>query len=246
LGDLFGSAVCWWLEVVTVSYRWPGIVAVASRMLAQGAGVVSVAARTRTLLAWSLWLTTLACCAGGLLAVPLWVRPLTPGLLAIGAGAALAFPLGYATVGLVLGLRRPANPIGWLFGASGLVWALTIPFEPWLNTLLEHHRPLAPAGQVAVVVRETGWAAAIALGLTLPFLLLPNGRLRSRRWRLVVADTVVGVVLLVVGRSLAPGPLTGGPVPIETPSGFRGWPASWPQWSSSPDWCCTGSACQPP
>jgi hypothetical protein len=191
-------------------------------MLAQGAGVVSVAARTRTVLAWSLWLTTLACCAGGLLAVLLWVRPLTPGLLAIGAGAALAFPLGYATVGLVLGLRRPANPIGWLFGASGLVWALTIPFEPWLNALLEHHRPLALAGQVAVVVRETGWAAAIALGLTLPFLLLPNGRLRSRRWRLVVADTVVGVVLLVVGRSLAPGPLTGGPVPIENPFGLPG------------------------
>jgi hypothetical protein len=184
--------------------------------------VTPVAARTRTLLAWSLWLATLACCAGGLLAALLWVRPLTPGLLASGAGAALAFPLGYATVGLVLGLRRPANPIGWLYGASGLVWALTIPFEPWLNTLLDNHRPLALAGQLAVVVRETSWAAAIALGITLPFLLLPDGRLRSRRWRLVVADTVVGVVLLVVGRALAPGPLTGGPVPIDNPFGLPG------------------------
>jgi hypothetical protein len=191
-------------------------------MLARGAGVVGVAAWTRTLVAWSLWLATLACCAGGLVAALLWVRPLTPGLLATGAGAALAFPLGYATVGLVLGLRRPANPIGWLYGASGLVWALTIPFEPWLNTLLDDHRPLALAGQVAVVVRETSWAAAIALGLTLPFLLLPDGRLRSRRWRLVVADTVVGVVLLVVGRALAPGPLTGGPVPVDNPFGLPG------------------------
>jgi hypothetical protein len=58
-----------------------------------------------------------------------------PRLLATGAGAALAFPLGYATVGLVLGLRRPANPIGWLYAASGLVWSLIIPVEPWLNTL---------------------------------------------------------------------------------------------------------------
>jgi hypothetical protein len=183
---------------------------------------VRVVARTKTLLAWSLWLATLACCAGGLLAALLWIRPLTPGLLATGAGAALAFPLGYATVGLVLGLRRPANPIGWLYAASGLVWALIIPFELWLNTLLLSHRPLALAGQVAVVFRETGWAPAIALGITLPFLLLPDGRLRSRRWRLVVATTVAGVALLVIGGSLAPGQLTNGPIPIDKPFGLPG------------------------
>ena len=183
-----------------------------------------VAARTKTLLAWSLWLATFACCAAGLLAALLWVRPLTPGLLATGAGAALAFPLGYATIGLVLvlGLRRPANPIGWLYATSGLVWALIIPFEPWLDSLIVDQRPLALAGQLAVVFRETGWAPAIALGLTLPFLLLPDGRLRSRRWWLVVADTVVGVVLLVLGGSLAPGQLTNGPIPIDKPFGLPG------------------------
>ena len=63
-------------------------------------GVVRVAARTRSLLAWSLWLATLACCAGGLVAALVWVRPLTAGLLAGVAGTALAYPLGYATVGL--------------------------------------------------------------------------------------------------------------------------------------------------
>ena len=184
--------------------------------------VVRVAARTKTLLAWSLWLASLACCVGGLLAALLWVRPLTPGLLATGAGAALAFPLGYATVGLVLTLRRPANPIGWLYAASGLIWALTIPSEPWLDMLIRDRRPLALAGQVAVVFRETSWAPAIALGITLPFLLLPNGRLRSRRWRLVVADAVVGVAMFVVGANLGPGEFTGGPVPIDNPFGLPG------------------------
>jgi hypothetical protein len=181
-----------------------------------------VVASGKRLLAWSLWLATLACCAGGLLAVLLWVRPLTLELLAQGAGAALAFPLGYATVGLVLSLRRPANPIGWLYAAAGLVWALIIPFEPWVNSVILSHRPLALAGQLAVVFRETGWAPAIALGITLPFLLLPDGRLRSRRWRLVVADTVVGVALLVLGGSLAPGELTNGPIPIDKPFGLPG------------------------
>ena len=178
--------------------------------------------RTKTLLAWSLWLASMACCAAGLLAALLWIRPLTPGLLASGAGAALAFPLGYATVGLVLTLRRPANPIGWLYAASSLVWSLSIPFEPWLNSLLIGHRPLALAGQVVALVREVGWAPAIALGVTLPFLLLPDGRLRSPRWRLVVADTVAGVALLVVGRALASGPLTSGPVPVSLSFGLPG------------------------
>jgi hypothetical protein len=170
-----------------------------------------------------LWLATLACCAGGLVAALVWVRPLTAGLLAGVAGVALAYPLGYATVGLVVALRRPANPIGWLFSASGLVWALTISFEPWLNSLLVEHRPLGLAGQVAVVVLEVGWVPAIALGLALPLLLLPDGRLRSRRWRLVVADMVVGGALLVVGVVLAPGQLNDdGPVPVDNPFALSG------------------------
>jgi len=179
-------------------------------------------ARTKALLAWALWLATLGCCTAGLLAALLWIRPLTLDLLAKGAAEALIAPLGYATVGLVLSLRRPANPIGWLYAASGLAWALIIPFEPWVNQLLLGHRPLALAGQVAVVFRETGWAAAIALGITLPFLLLPDGRLRSRRWRLVVAATVAGVAMFMVGGSLAPGQLTNGPIPIDKPFGLPG------------------------
>jgi hypothetical protein len=179
-------------------------------------------ARTKALLAWALWLATLGCCAAGLLAAVLWIRPLTQDLLAKGAAEALIAPLGYATVGLVLSLRRPANPIGWLYAASGLAWALIIPFEPWVNQLMLGHRPLALAGQVAVVFRETGWAAAIALGIILPFLLLPDGRLRSRRWRLVVAATVAGVTMFMVGGSLAPGQLTNGPIPIDKPFGLPG------------------------
>jgi hypothetical protein len=44
-------------------------------------------------------------------------------VLAEGAAFALAFPLGFATVGLLVSLRRPANPIGWLYAAAGLAWS---------------------------------------------------------------------------------------------------------------------------
>jgi hypothetical protein len=183
---------------------------------------VSVRARTKTRLAWSLWLASLACCAGGLLAALLWVRPLTLGLLSAGAAQVLIFPLGYATVGLVLTLRRPANPIGWLYASSGLVWALAIPFLPWVNTLVRDHQPLSLAAQVSVVSRGVIWAPAIALGLTMPFLLLPDGRLRSRRWRVAVAAVVAGVAMFAVGGSLTPGPLIDTPVPIDNPFGLAG------------------------
>ena len=100
--------------------------------------------RGRTLLAWSLWLVTFGCCGAGLAVALALVRPLTVGLLAQGAVRALVYPLGYATVGLVLTLRRPANPIGWLYAAAGLTWSLAIPGDTWVDQLLAEHRPLPP------------------------------------------------------------------------------------------------------
>ena len=51
------------------------------------------------------------------------------------------------------------------------------------------------------------WAPGVAFGLTLPFLLLPGGRLRSRGWRVVVATAVTGAGIVLAAGSLIPGPL---------------------------------------
>jgi hypothetical protein len=160
--------------------------------------------RARTMLAWSLWLATFGCCAAGLVVTLAVVRPLTAAVLAQGAARALVYPLGYATVGLVLSLRRPGNPIGWLYAAAGLMWSLAIPGEPWVAQLVAEHRPLPPAAQAAAVYGEFNWAPATILGVTLPALLVPDGRLRSRRWRPVAAVAVAAGALALVGSSLAP------------------------------------------
>jgi hypothetical protein len=160
--------------------------------------------RSRTVLAWALWLASLACCAGGLGVTLAVTRPLTAAVLAEGAARALVYPLGYATVGLVVTLRRPGNPIGWLFAAAGLAWSLSIPLEPWVTQLVAEHRPLPLAAQVAAVYGEFNWALATVLGVTLPALLVPDGRLRSRRWRPVAASAVAAAALVLVGNSLAP------------------------------------------
>jgi hypothetical protein len=169
-----------------------------------------------------LWLVTFGCCAAGLVVTLVVTRPLTLAVLAEGAAFALVFPLGYASVGLVLSLRRPANPIGWLFAASGLAWSLTIPVDPWVNQLLLDHRPLPLAAQLGALVGEFNWAPAVALGITLPALLVPDGRLRSRRWRPVAAAAVVGPVLGMVGGSLLPGQLEETVRPIANPFGLAG------------------------
>ena len=179
-----------------------------------------LAPRTRTIVAWSLWLATFGCCLGGLVVTLAVTRPLTIGVLANGAGYALVFPLGYATVGLVLSLRRPANPIGWLYAASGLAWSLNIPGQPWLGHLVGGGQPLPPAAQFAAVVGEINWDPAICLGVILPALLVPDGRLRSDRWRLVAAAALAGTGLDMVGVSLAPGPLR--QTPIVNPLGLTG------------------------
>jgi hypothetical protein len=176
--------------------------------------------RTRTMLAGSLWLAAFGCCAAGLLVTLAVTRPLTIGVLADGAAYALAFPLGYATIGLVLALRRPANPIGWLYAASGLLWALVVPMRPWINQLADVGRPLPLAAKLGAAFGEYTWAPAIALGVTLPFLLLPDGRLRSRRWRVVVVASVAGSTMALVGGSLSPTPLT--ETPMHNPIALAG------------------------
>jgi hypothetical protein len=184
--------------------------------------MVKLQPRSRTVLAWSLWLVSFGCCAAGLVVELVGTRPLTAAGLAEGAAFALSFPLGYATVGLVLGLRRPANPIGWLFAASGLLWSLWIPWDVWIGQLFRAGRPLPLAAQLAAVTGEFSWASAIALGITLPALLLPDGRLRSRRWRVVVATAVFGATVAPLAGSLTPGQLQETEIPFDNPFGLGG------------------------
>jgi len=176
--------------------------------------------RTRVVLAWALWLLTFGCCAAGLLVTLAIYRPLTVAVLAEGALYAFSFVLGFATVGLVLAVRRPGNPIGWLYGASGLAWAYTIPFSPWVDQLIREHRPLPLVAQLVAATADLSWAPAIGLGVTLPALLLPNGHLRSRRWRLVAISSVTGLVLVMVAGPLSPGPLE--EMGIDNPFGLAG------------------------
>ncbi|HET6748976.1 MAG TPA: hypothetical protein VFL71_06930 [Actinomycetes bacterium] len=75
----------------------------------------------------------------------------------------------------------------------------------------------------------------ITLAITLP-LLLPDGRLRSRRWRVVAVAAVAGTTMEVVGWCLSPGPMTQTLEPVAKPLALDGWAGtvatvvSWTGW----------------
>jgi hypothetical protein len=178
-------------------------------------------ATNRTWLAWLLFGATFGCLAGGLVVTLLVTRPLTAKVLVDGAFNAAMWLL-FATIGLILMLRRPANPIGWLYAAAGLAWTAYIPWNPWVDKLLRGGRPLPPAAHLAALAGDTLWAVGLTLAVTLPLLLLPDGRLRSRRWRVVAAVAVAGTAMEVVGWALSPDPLSQTLRPVAKPFPLHG------------------------
>src|SRR5258705_2348638 len=75
----------------------------------------------------SIWMLTLATASTSL--IYNHVHALPPKLSggtgnAVAGTVAVAFVVGFATVGALLGWKRPANPIGWLLSATGLSYSV--------------------------------------------------------------------------------------------------------------------------
>ena len=86
-------------------------------------------------------------------------------------------------VGFVLASRRPANKIGWIFLAAGLLMGLGFFSSRYGGYGLLVARPgLMPEARVAQWVVNWIWIVP-AGALALVLLVFPDGRLPSRRWR---------------------------------------------------------------
>jgi hypothetical protein len=117
----------------------------------------------------------------------------------------LAFPI----VGALTASRRPRNPIGWICLSVGLLWMLLIVGGEYAAY------GLAVAGSVPFPVTVYAltyawlWVPAVGLLGTYMFLLFPDGRLPSGRWRSLawLAGVVIALESVVV--FLTPGPLDG-------------------------------------
>jgi hypothetical protein len=126
-------------------------------------------------------------------AVALTLSGLVGQLSVLGSGPIIPIVVIYAGVGVVVARRQPRNPIGWILIIFILVFLLSAVAGSYaaLYYRFGHHGlPLAP---VALVL-QPAWAPALLL-FPVAILLFPDGRLASRRWRLVLQVYVVAGVL---------------------------------------------------
>jgi hypothetical protein len=110
--------------------------------------------------------------------------------------------LVYVGVGLLLALRVPRHPVGWLLLGVGTFLQLSLAAGAYAWAAFIRAPGALPLGEVALVT-ESGWVLAIGC-LFLVVMLFPTGRLPSRRWRLPLGLVVVATALLFAGYSLAP------------------------------------------
>jgi signal transduction histidine kinase len=137
-----------------------------------------------------------------------------PAILLLNAGAGeysegsvanIAGPMAILTsvaVGLVVALKRPSNPIGWVLLGNGLVLGLSggLPV-PYAGYALEHPDTL-PGGRFAAIWDTSAWPLLFAGVVAIAFV-FPEGRLPSPRWRPIVIGGAVAFGLTVLGGLLS-------------------------------------------
>src|SRR5205823_3667577 len=123
----------------------------------------------------------------------------------------IASPLvtaGFAVVGWAIVTRQPRNSIGWLLLAIPLVASFAFFVGDYATQALVTDPGSLPFGRFAAWVDR--WMIIPTLVLFIPFFLLfPDGRIPSRRWRPVLWLTIAGPTVAIVAFALTPGLLTG-------------------------------------
>ena len=90
--------------------------------------------------------------------------------------------VAFATVGLIIASRRPANPLGWLLLSFGLSLSANEFLRAYADYTLFYRPGTLPAGLAIAWVATWIWAFIFPI-LPFVFLLFPDGRLPSCRWR---------------------------------------------------------------
>ncbi|MGI8407036.1 MAG: hypothetical protein ACR2L3_00785 [Actinomycetota bacterium] len=120
-------------------------------------------------------------------------------------GSGILAAVVFAAAGALLAIKRPENPVGWLFGAVGLAFSLITSGEVYAGI------PLARGDDGGIryqVAWFSSWGWIIFLGLiAVAILLFPSGHLPSPRWRLAAKLMALGFLLGCLSFAFAPGPL---------------------------------------
>ena len=123
-----------------------------------------------------------------------------------GADSLIVIPFGiaYGGVGALVVWRQPHNALGWLFLVTGAGSALGLLAQS-IGAAVVPLGGTAPAYAVWAAWLSVVYVELVGLPIMLAFLLFPDGRLPSRRWRpvlyLVIADIVVGTTIVALSNT---------------------------------------------
>ena len=139
-------------------------------------------------------------------------RPDVATVLAV-AGVFVALP----SVGAVLAIVRPRNPIGWLFMAAGLGFIISVFGSEYVgrSVVLGADLPWH-----VLVDWVTAWSSTFSLAILVIWipLLFPDGRLVGPRWRLVAWGAALLFGAQIVAQAIEPN----GPILGDGPTGYAG------------------------
>src|SRR5215216_67945 len=182
----------------------------------QGRGVGRMSSRTAAWLAWSLCVV--------LIVLALWLDFLTDLFVTEGLrlGPTMAvltgvLSLAYPTVGALIASRLPTNPIGWIFCGLGLLYVAQRFTTAYADYALLWNFAFPGGEYMAWFSTVVEYPGIILAGVFLT-LLFPDGRLLSRRWRIVVWIAVLGAGLTGISDAFNPDGLNT-PYDVENPFG---------------------------
>jgi hypothetical protein len=126
--------------------------------------------------------------------------------------------ISIASVGAFIASRQPSNAIGWiLLGSTGVIATAFVADQYSIYGSVTNPGGV-PGPQWGLWVNQWAWVVGIIPLIVYLFLLFPNGRVLSPRWRLVGWAAGVLVVLVAVGGMLNPTAQTD--VPLKNPIGI--------------------------
>jgi hypothetical protein len=145
--------------------------------------------RNATLIAWSSWALSVALVPAGLAfgvlalsaSLPPSREPILPQIAIVDV-----LLLAYGTVGVLIATRRPENRIGWIFCAVGFALAVASAASGYADYGLYGEGGALPAPELAAWLSDWVYLLLVFVAPCLLFLLFPDGRPPSARWRPVV------------------------------------------------------------
>jgi len=126
-----------------------------------------------------------------------------------------------AALGSAITFRQPRNAVGWIFLVSGAC-AGSYELAQMYSAYASFVRPSLPGGEWAAWLGSWLWLPTTGLIPTFLFLLFPDGRLPSPRWRPVAWYAAFALGIFAATVALLPGPLSGTPSVRNPVSPFPG------------------------